>query len=51
MLKTGEIAKVLRVGPQTIRSWRRSGLLPGAIRFGRTIRYPRSAVVRVLNPS
>jgi DNA-binding transcriptional MerR regulator len=47
-LRLQEVADLLRVTPQTIRRYRRDGLLPPPIRMGRKLLWPVQAVERAL---
>jgi excisionase family DNA binding protein len=49
MVTADELAKLLRVEASTVYWWKRQGLLPGAVRIGRTIRWPREAVDNLVN--
>ena len=46
LLTAGEAARELRIDPGTLSRWRARGLGPRFCRFGRHIRYRRSAVER-----
>lgn len=45
---TGELAKELRVTPQTINTWRRKKIISPKICVGRIIRYDRAEVMEQL---
>jgi excisionase family DNA binding protein len=48
MLSARQIAELLGVTAATVLDWRKNGALPGGVRIGRTIRWPRTLVVRAL---
>lgn len=43
-LKTAELADAIGVHPLTLARWRREGVGPAFVRFGRAVRYPRSQI-------
>ncbi len=49
MLRTGEVARRLRVNPRTVTRWRRQGRLPSLRTLGGHHRYPQAAVDRLLS--
>lgn len=46
LLKTEEVAELLRVSPLTIRAWRFQGLLP-CVRLGRAVRYRHEDIEKI----
>ena len=49
LLRTGEVARYLRMSRDALREWRRNGLGPQFLRFSRqSIRYPKLGLVRYL---
>jgi excisionase family DNA binding protein len=48
LLRTSEVAKILRISRGTVRTWRRRGLIRG-FRIGRDLRFRRSDVEAVLS--
>jgi hypothetical protein len=48
-LSAKQIAKLLGVTAATVLEWRKNGALPGGVKVARTIRWPRTIVVRALN--
>lgn len=43
-LKTAELADAIGVHPLTLARWRREGVGPAFVRFGRAVRYPRASI-------
>lgn len=43
-----EVADLFRVSRSTVTFWARTGTLPGAVRVGKFIRWPRSAIAKAL---
>lgn len=52
LLKTAEVAKLLRVTPKTVWSWHRQGKLPGfELPGGKELRFHRSDVEAIFSPT
>jgi excisionase family DNA binding protein len=49
-LTTQEVAAVTRTSPATVRYWRRRGTGPEAVKRGRRVLYPESALEAWLRP-
>lgn len=51
LMKTAEVAQVLRVTPKTVWSWHKKGRLPGIELPGGELRFRRSDVEAILSPA
>ena len=51
LLKTSEVAKLLRVTPKTVWAWHKAGKLPGISLPGRELRFRREDVEAYLSPT